>query len=110
MFDEAFKSQPLSYWEERFAVHDVWWAPAQTMAEVLEDPQIHAAGAFVQVDDGDGRPSGPSTGPSRSGATRCAPPGPPRIGEHTEEVLAEVGLSGAAAPGTPAGAAAGATG
>ena len=77
---------------------------------MLEDPQIHAAGAFVQIDGGDGSTRSvnwPIT--FRGDPLRTTRPSP-RIGEHTDEVLDELGLSGAAAPGTPAGAAAGATG
>ena len=39
-----------------FAEHDVWWAPCQTAAEVVADPQAEALGAFVATADGDQTP------------------------------------------------------
>src|SRR6185369_7161463 len=42
--------------DERFDTHDVWWAPAQSMAEVVEDPQLRAVGAFVEIENPGGDP------------------------------------------------------
>jgi crotonobetainyl-CoA:carnitine CoA-transferase CaiB-like acyl-CoA transferase len=96
-FDEAFKSQPMSYWKERFAAHDVWYAPAQTMPEVLEDPQMHAAGAFVQVANREGEPYRSVNGPITFRGNQLTTTKPsPAVGEHTEEVLKVVGID----PGT----------
>ena len=33
--------------------HDVWWAPCQTAAEVVADPQAAALGSFIETIDGD---------------------------------------------------------
>ena len=57
-----------TYWKEwypairdeliaRFDAHDVWWAPVNTPAEVLTDPQAVASGAFVDVPEGAGAPA-----------------------------------------------------
>jgi crotonobetainyl-CoA:carnitine CoA-transferase CaiB-like acyl-CoA transferase len=93
VFDDAFKSQPMSYWKERFAAHDVWYAPAQTMAEVLDDPQMHAAGAFVQVTNPGGEPYRSVNGPiTFRGNPLTHTKHSPGIGEHTDEVLEEIGL------------------
>ena len=91
-FDEAFRSQPLSHWKERFAANDVWWAPAQTFPEVLEDPQIHAAGGFVQVSNPGGEPYRSVNSPItfRGNPLRTTKPSP-TVGQHTEDVLREVG-------------------
>jgi crotonobetainyl-CoA:carnitine CoA-transferase CaiB-like acyl-CoA transferase len=108
VLDDAFASADLDHWAGQFDEHDVWWAPAQTIAEVLEDPQIQASGAFVEIDAGDGstRRSVNSPITFRGDELRTTRPAP-RIGEHTAEVLAELGLdaptgaadaTGAAAP------------
>ena len=91
--DEEFARRPLSAWVERFDAHDVWWAPINTVAEVIEDPQAIAAGAFVDMPLVEGEP------PYRAVATPVdfgedalhigAVPG---LGQHTAEVLAELGL------------------
>jgi crotonobetainyl-CoA:carnitine CoA-transferase CaiB-like acyl-CoA transferase len=92
--DATFASQPLSHWAERFDAHDVWWAPAQTIAEVLDDPQIEAAGGFVEIEDGEGGsvPSVNSPITFRGEPLERTRP-VPAIGQHTDEVLSELGLA-----------------
>jgi len=64
----------------------------QTPAEVAADPQIAAAGAFVEVDDGQGGTFRSPAAPARfPGADATRLPAAPKLGEHTREVLAEVG-------------------
>ena len=91
--DEVFKSNSMEHWATRFDEHDVWWSPANTMAEVLEDPQVHASGGFVAVDNPDGDPIRSVNSPItfRDAPLRQTPPAP-QVGEHTSEVLAELGL------------------
>ncbi len=94
--DRAFAEQPLEHWAARFDAEGVWWAPVQTTAEVVADPQAEAAGAFVAVEgllDVEGRAARSVATPVDFGATPRdgRPHGPvPRPGEHTDEVLAEV--------------------
>ena len=91
--DEIFAAQPLEHWAERFDAHDVWWAPAQSMAEVVEDPQLHAVGAFIEIENpaGDPVPSVNSPITFRGSPLQVGRP-IPRLGEHTAEVLAELGI------------------
>ena len=82
-----------------FDEHDVWWAPVQTPAEVVEDPQARASGAWVEIDGVqiEGRPVESVDSPIRyGGVVRTVVPGPPRAGQHTREVLAELGYDEAA--------------
>ena len=83
----------LDHWAERFDAHDVWWAPAQSMPEVVEDPQMHAVGAFIEIENpgGDPIPSVNSPITFRGSPLRVGRP-IPRLGEHTAEVLAELGI------------------
>jgi crotonobetainyl-CoA:carnitine CoA-transferase CaiB-like acyl-CoA transferase len=81
-------------WLEVFASRDVWCAPVQQFADVVDDPQVahngwitsvaHPAGGHVRVV---GVPMRFSETP---GSVRS---GPPAVGEHTDEVLAEAGYS-----------------
>jgi|1186.fasta_scaffold85565_2 crotonobetainyl-CoA:carnitine CoA-transferase CaiB-like acyl-CoA transferase len=94
ILDAAFAEHPLAHWVEVFDEHDVWWAPVQTPAEVIEDPQARAAGAWVQIDGVqiEGRPVESVDSPIRyGGVARDVVTGPPRSGQHTREVLAELG-------------------
>jgi len=94
--DECFASRPLQEWATRFDANDVWWAPAQTPAEVLEDPQVEAAGGFVEIDVPGGDPVTSVNSPVtfRGTPLRRTPP-VPKVGEHTADVLAELGYSAA---------------
>ena len=93
--DAVFATRPLTEWAERFDRHDVWWAPCQTMADVAADPQAHAIGAFVDTDDPSAAPDTPMrtvATPVRFDGETYAPRRPvPALGEHTDEVLRELG-------------------
>jgi crotonobetainyl-CoA:carnitine CoA-transferase CaiB-like acyl-CoA transferase len=92
-FDAEFARRPLLEWAERFDAEGVWWAPVQTLAEVVADPQAEAVGAFVEQPGMGGAP------PLRTVATPVSfwgvddkpRSGAPALGEHTAEVLTELG-------------------
>lgn len=93
MLDEIFASRPFAEWKEILLGVDGVWAPVQTAAEVLEDPQSLANGYVREV-------------VAASGTTYRIVPSPlqfdeeppdltpaPEHGQHTDEVLGELGLS-----------------
>ena len=92
-FDEAFAALPFEEIARRLDAADLVWAPVQTPAEVAADPQVAASGALVQVEDGQGgtypNPAAPARFP---GADATVRPRSPELGEHTREVLAEIGV------------------
>lgn len=91
LFDEIFATAPLAEWGPRFDAEDVWWAPVQEVHEVAADPQVAAAGGIVEVQLHEG-PTPAVASPVDFSDTAWAPGGPsPEIGEHTEEVLVELG-------------------
>ncbi len=91
--DRVFGTRTLTDWAELFDRHGVWWAPVQTLNELAADPVAEAAGAFVDVP----APEGPVrmvSGPVDFSETCWMPRGPaPELGQHTEEVLLELGFS-----------------
>ena len=61
--------------------------------EVHDDPQVRANGYVADVDTGRGSTLPMVTSPVQFDGVPGAPRAPPRLGEHTEEVLLELGLS-----------------
>jgi crotonobetainyl-CoA:carnitine CoA-transferase CaiB-like acyl-CoA transferase len=91
--DRVIGSRPLAEWAPLFDRHGLFWAPVQSEAEVLEDPQALALGAFATVD----HPRVPAcrvvASPVEFGGADPAYRAAPELGEHTEQVALEVGLS-----------------
>ena len=58
------------------------------------DPQVAAAGALIEVEDGQGATYRSPAAPARfPGADATVRPAAPSLGQHTREILAEVGYS-----------------
>ena len=49
VLDEHFATQDYAYWTTKFDENDVWWAPLNSIAEAVADPQVIASGAFVDM-------------------------------------------------------------
>jgi crotonobetainyl-CoA:carnitine CoA-transferase CaiB-like acyl-CoA transferase len=91
--DAVFATRAMDEWAEIFDREDVWWAPVQHAHEVVDDAQAHAAGAFVDVPSAEGDPVRMVASPVDFGGTPWAPRSmSPEFGQHTEEVLLELGL------------------
>lgn len=92
LLDAVFATRTRAEWGRIFdAEHELWWAPVQSADEVLADPQVHAAGGFVEVPDGDTTTLLPAT-PVDFEATPVAPRAmAPALGEHSDAILAELG-------------------
>jgi crotonobetainyl-CoA:carnitine CoA-transferase CaiB-like acyl-CoA transferase len=70
------------------------WAPVQTAAEAVADPQAIAAGCVVRTPTHEGDTFAAPAAPVRFPGADDGPKGPaPRIGEHTRAVLEELGYS-----------------
>jgi crotonobetainyl-CoA:carnitine CoA-transferase CaiB-like acyl-CoA transferase len=88
LIDDVISQRPRSEWAARFDREGVWWAPVQTPAEVVADPQLLANDGFVEVEGGTLRSvNGPVT---FSDMSRNPAMGVPQLGDHTEEVLEEL--------------------
>lgn len=94
--DRAFAALSFDEIARRFDAADLVWAPLQTPADVAADPQV-AATALVQVEDGEGGTYPSPAAPMRfPGADVAVLPPSPKLGEHTRQVLAELGYDAAA--------------
>ena len=97
MLDALFAEKTLEEWTPIFnAEKNFFWAPVQSVDEVIADPQAHAAGGFVEVPDEGATTMLPAT-PVDFGKTEWAPRWmAPAHGQHTDEVLEELGRDAAA--------------
>jgi crotonobetainyl-CoA:carnitine CoA-transferase CaiB-like acyl-CoA transferase len=94
MLDEIFAQRTREEWGEIFdAEDDLWWAPVQTMQEVLQDPQARAAGGFVEVPDGEGTTLLPATPVDFHGEPCAQRNMAPAHGADGEAILGELGRS-----------------
>jgi len=92
LLDEAFATKTLREWEAVFdSDPDFFWAPVQSVDELLVDPQFHAAGGLVDVPSDEGTWTMLAT-PADFEDHRAGPRfRAPELGEHTHEVLTELG-------------------
>jgi crotonobetainyl-CoA:carnitine CoA-transferase CaiB-like acyl-CoA transferase len=90
--DQVFATGSRNEWTDRFDDAGVWWAPVQSTHELLDDPQAHAAGCFVDTPLPDGTSTPMPSTPVDFSSHQCEPSGPsPEFGQHTEEVLLDMG-------------------
>jgi len=76
-----------------FDRENVWWAPVQSVEEVIEDPQVRDGGGFVDVPDDGGAATMVATPVDFADTPWEVRSMPPDLGEHTDEILAELGVS-----------------
>jgi len=92
LLDALFATRTLAEWGEAFDRAGMWWAPVQTTTEVVADPQAEAAGCWVDVPVAEGGTARMVATPVDFSDTAWAPAGvSPECGQHTEELLLELG-------------------
>jgi crotonobetainyl-CoA:carnitine CoA-transferase CaiB-like acyl-CoA transferase len=89
--DAIFARRTLAEWGEIFDRENVWFAPVNSVNDVVADPVAHEAGVFRDVEGPDGKVPFVMT-PADFDRTPASPRGlSPELGQHTEEVLLELG-------------------
>ena len=88
------EEEPTQHWLDAFAAAGIWAGPVYGYADLLADPQIAHNGTFVTYDH---PTEGTVTTPGFPYRFSATPPrvdrGAPLTGQHTREVLTEIGLS-----------------
>jgi formyl-CoA transferase len=89
LIDETIARKDSSAWKRIFAAHEVIWSPVPASAEVPDDTQMAANGVFVDIEGANLKTvSNPVT---IEGADKAPPKPAPRVGQHTCEILRELG-------------------
>ena len=89
--DEVFAQHDMDDLRHRFDTHDVWWAPINSIQDLLADPQAEACGGFVDMSPRDGEePYRAVNGPVDFAGYDFHPGPVPHLGEHTTEILGDL--------------------
>ena len=88
-FRERYKKHTTAHWIARLEAQDLLCAPVRNLREALADPQTLHNEMVIEGCDGDLKMHLVGSPIRMSGAPVGMRTPPPRLGEHTEEILAE---------------------
>jgi crotonobetainyl-CoA:carnitine CoA-transferase CaiB-like acyl-CoA transferase len=89
IFRERYKARTTAYWLERLEAQDLLCAPVRNLREALTDPQTLHNEMVIEGSDGDLKMQLVGSPIRMSSAPVAMHRPPPRLGAHTDEVLAE---------------------
>jgi crotonobetainyl-CoA:carnitine CoA-transferase CaiB-like acyl-CoA transferase len=94
IFDEVFGSQPMAHWHDVLDAAHITFGVVRAPGEVVKDPQLVANDIVVPIEGAGGNLKSTISSPIRvHGLTKRAATRAPEIGEHSDEVLQELGFS-----------------
>jgi formyl-CoA transferase len=94
ILDEIFASQPMSHWYEIFSGVHVPFGAVREPQEVVNDPQLRANDIVVPFEGAGGKLTSTISSPIQvHGVTKTPAKRAPRIGEHNDEFLKELGFT-----------------
>ena len=94
ILEEVFSSKTLDEWRPRLNAAGFPWSPVQNFPEVINDPQARANDFFVSYEHpAHGPMEGVANPVKLSKSPEMVRMSAPEFGQHTEEVLLELGYS-----------------
>ena len=95
VLDPLFASQPLAYWKKTLDEARVIFGVVQIATEIINDPQMHENGVFAPLAADTGAKYTVNSPIQVAGVDKVLARKAPALGEHTVEVLSEMGFSAA---------------
>jgi formyl-CoA transferase len=93
LFRENFAKNTTRYWLDRLEAQDLLCGPVRSLGDALDDPQTAINGMLVDLDHPViGNLTLVGSPVHLSGAPLTIRHAPPRLGEHTDEILREFSL------------------
>ncbi|MEH2560578.1 CaiB/BaiF CoA transferase family protein [Bradyrhizobium sp. AZCC 2289] len=93
IFDEIFSARPMMHWHSVFASLNVTFGEVRGPQEVIDDPQLKDNEIIVPLDGAGAKLASTISSPIKvHGVTKVPARRAPGLGEHTEEILRELGF------------------
>jgi formyl-CoA transferase len=93
LLEAEFRSRPLAYWKEALDEKRITYSVIQTPEEAADDPQLRANDIVVPLEGVAGMEETVSSPILVRGLRKAPAKRAPELGEHNDEVLAELGFS-----------------
>ncbi|BCG99852.1 CoA transferase [Mesorhizobium sp. 131-2-5] len=93
ILDQVFGAQPMAHWYDVFNGVHVTFGAIRGPQEVIQDPQLRLNDIVVPLEGAGGKLTETISSPIQvHGVTKVPARGAPGLGEHTEEILRQVGF------------------
>ena len=100
ILDQVFAAQPMAHWRELFDRSHITYGQVKPPQEAVDDPQLRANDIVVPIEGAGAQITHTVSSPMQvHGVAKVAARRGPEIGEHSEEILTELGLDSRAIEG-----------
>jgi formyl-CoA transferase len=94
LLDRIFAEKDMEHWQSALEANDIPHSVLSTYDEVVDDPQLASNDVFAELDHPQfGRMRTINTPVCLEGTEKVRPEAAPSLGQHSDEILAELGFS-----------------